>query len=909
MTTATSRTIRRTGRPCSGILHFLFAALAALAVVPAAAFGADVVYLKANATGDGSGDSWENACTTLAAAVTAAAGQKPIYAARGWYQSATSVTMVNGTVLYGGFRGDETGTTNAIFAIRDPVANPTVFARVAPTALYWRHAVPGNNTVTFSNIATATHPVFTVDADGVPAFNPPPAPEGDYDGYVIGGQSTGWKLFGITQNNGSTIDGIWSIGGNALVDSVNTTGVPRRIRNCRFYGCSNSAVLGNNQNIERTDKVSIRIEDCEFRYATSMQARPYGGQMVIDRCLFTDIFRTNIGHGGAVVYSWYFYLTLRDSVFTRCAASSLTGDSGEASVYYCPANCVSWENTSKNVITDCVFSNNLSMSTGGYGMPLFTPKNATVRGCLITRNRLETRAIAGRRYALVTGSLRNTSTCAYEGCTFESNSVAATVSEAGTFAVGILCNAPTGNMGVSNCAFVDNSVTCEDDGVSTPILSQGVIFSEAEASSAGARAAVVNCAFIRSAADPDIKDVVQIGLHTADFYILNSVFTRGNRAQYNPFYASSPAKFHVRFCSVGGLTVRPDWLDIEEGWQTDAVPMARVADAATGRVSYRPLCKMPALRECAEVVTNALTANVIEPDRPPYYVNYKVRLSPDGAWIAPLGDTLTKTYESLGFADAFDASRPVAGVATRGPVQALPAAAETGRTLLVRSDPYGAGLYTPDYWQVVQPGDAMTPVSAAPADPTVATFSHWEDVAGTTLAGATLDLGVLTDDITIAKGVVTVPQVTIVLDLGVYGVFTVDGTTRKELTLPVNSAFPLYTVGNASDNIFVGWDPPLPDWVPTSNTVYRGKGVTKDLRIVYLAPADDPVAANGAGDGTSWANAYRGDLIAAYRDAGTWRGEVWVKRGVYDASRSLDLLPNVHVRGGFAGSWTASVGQ
>ncbi|MBQ6924216.1 MAG: right-handed parallel beta-helix repeat-containing protein [Kiritimatiellae bacterium] len=890
-------------RPSFRILQSAFRiALVALGAAGAAtAVAQEVVYLKANATGDGSGTSWENACTTLADAVTAAAGQKPIYAARGWYQGAPTVTMVDGTVLYGGFRGDETGTTNAIFAARDPAANPTVFARVAPTALYWRHAVPGDNAVTYSNIAAATHPVFTVDADGVPAFNPPPAPEGEYDGYVIGGQSTYWKLFAITQNNGSTIDGIWSVNGYALVDSLNT-GAPRRIRNCRFYGCSGGAVLGNNQNIEHNnDKESVRVEDCEFRYSTSMQVRPYGGHMIVDRCLFTDHFRTGIGDSGGVIWAWYRKVTVRNCIFTRCVATS---SSTEGDVNYCPANCISRNQGNYIGVENCVFTNNLSMSTGGYGLPLLTPRESMVRGCLIARNRLETRAIAGRRYALVTGALRAGSTCAYEGCTFVSNSVAATVSEAGTFAVGILCNAPTGKMGVYNCAFVDNDVTCEDDGVSTPVLSQGVIFSEAEATTAGARATVVNCAFIRSAEDPDIRDVVQIGLHTADFHVINSVFTRGPRAQYNPFYASFPAKFHVRFCSVGGLTVRPDWLDIEEGWQTDAVPMARVTDAATGRISYRPLCKMPALRECAEVVTNAITANVIEPDRAPYYVNYKVRLSPDGAWFSPLGDTLAKTYENLGFADAFDASRPVAGAATRGPVQALPAAAETGRTLLVRSDPYGAGLYTPDYWQVVQPGDAMTPVSAVSADPTVATFSHWEDASGTTLAGATLDLGVLTDDITIAKVVFTVPQVSIVLDLGVYGVFTADGTTRKELTLPVDSAFPLYAVGNASDYVFVGWQPALPERVPAASTTYRGYGVTKDLRIVYLAPADDPVAANGAGDGTSWANAYRGDFIAAYRDAGTWRGEVWVKRGVYDASRSLDLLSNVHVRGGFAGTET-----
>ena len=97
-------------RPSFRILQSAFRiALVALGAAGAAtAVAQEVVYLKANATGDGSGTSWENACTTLADAVTAAAGQKPIYAARGWYQAATTVTMVDGTCLYGGFRGDET---------------------------------------------------------------------------------------------------------------------------------------------------------------------------------------------------------------------------------------------------------------------------------------------------------------------------------------------------------------------------------------------------------------------------------------------------------------------------------------------------------------------------------------------------------------------------------------------------------------------------------------------------------------------------------------------------------------------------------------------------------------------------------------------------------------------------------
>ena len=102
-------------------------------------------YLKADATGTGDGSSWTNACTTFAAAFTAAQnGDNIIYAARGVYTIAATPTATDGFRLYGGFRGDETGTPEEMLAARDTEQYQTIFTSDKGTRNFqWVHDGPG----------------------------------------------------------------------------------------------------------------------------------------------------------------------------------------------------------------------------------------------------------------------------------------------------------------------------------------------------------------------------------------------------------------------------------------------------------------------------------------------------------------------------------------------------------------------------------------------------------------------------------------------------------------------------------------------------------------------------------------------------------------------------------------------
>jgi len=94
-------------------------AILILAFLPAHPAPAKVVYVAQDATGDGSGSSWENACTNITAGLAASASGDEI-----WVKSATyseAITLAEGVALYGGFRGDET-TREA----RDWKANETI---------------------------------------------------------------------------------------------------------------------------------------------------------------------------------------------------------------------------------------------------------------------------------------------------------------------------------------------------------------------------------------------------------------------------------------------------------------------------------------------------------------------------------------------------------------------------------------------------------------------------------------------------------------------------------------------------------------------------------------------------------------------------------------------------------------
>lgn len=69
-----------------------------------------IIYVKPEATGNGTGSSWENATADLKNAILAT-GVSKVYAASGYYEM--QINMKNGVEIYGGFNpvNDETDWT------------------------------------------------------------------------------------------------------------------------------------------------------------------------------------------------------------------------------------------------------------------------------------------------------------------------------------------------------------------------------------------------------------------------------------------------------------------------------------------------------------------------------------------------------------------------------------------------------------------------------------------------------------------------------------------------------------------------------------------------------------------------------------------------------------------------------
>ncbi|MFH1737967.1 MAG: right-handed parallel beta-helix repeat-containing protein, partial [bacterium] len=99
-----------------------------------------VVYVSSNATGDGSGSSWENACRSISAALKASMLDDEIWVASGRYREA--IQMKEGVALYGGFSGVEANRD-----LRDWETNATIID--APKSVGTkRPAVTGANDAT-----------------------------------------------------------------------------------------------------------------------------------------------------------------------------------------------------------------------------------------------------------------------------------------------------------------------------------------------------------------------------------------------------------------------------------------------------------------------------------------------------------------------------------------------------------------------------------------------------------------------------------------------------------------------------------------------------------------------------------------------------------------------------------------
>ena len=843
-----------------------------------------ITYLKASATGSGSGASWTDACTNVAQAVAAAAGgDKTIYAAGGIYVIPTTIQPADGFAIYGGFPGIAMGET---LGNRDADAHQTIFTGDQTLNDIWIHVEP----VLGEYRLTETAIPQRVLTNGV--VNLPGPFTGDYDGFwpsIVTPNTQ--RAFNITNNVGIVMDGLWFTGFQGVEGAcieLNSGAKSSSFTDCRFVG--NYPQLG--VLCDRASTVDTFITRCRFLFnRTGQRGSAFAsyGRTYASHCTFVSCSRALI-NGGNVIFFWGgSNINTEHSTFTRCLERA-DAEWGETA-YGGSGNIVASEGGSGNFI-NCVFTNNLSMSSYTYGSPVFAIRAGIVRHCLIANNRYEVKPRAGRSYALF-GNTQSDFTSLIEGCTFTNNTIAAPAVQAtsGTYALGILGHGVNNaRYAVLNCTFDANQAVAAPVAGVTPILSRALV-STAGFYGNAAQMGVANCTFSGPVATGRYE-VVQFGdYHARPLTVLNSLFTRAGEA-CEPFRAANPAQFVVRDCTVKNLFFPPAWLDAT-GIEADDPALAPPAVLPPGSVPVRQVTvRMPGIRATADVATNQPTTY------PPLY-RYRPRGSSTWVLLLPAANSGLDGSTPLPIPDACGNARAF-GSFTRGAVQPLAAAAETGVSLVLRADPPTGGTFSaPGHAQAVATHAAITPVTALPAAGT--SFLGWYDETDALYSSdATLTIPSLGAD-TLLTAKFGTPEVTLTLNLGAGGTFTASSSPVIAVAVPAGTAFPDIPAYTANPAWHIeGWSPALPDTAPWTNAAYAATLVSTSLRILHVVPpAEVPVGSDGTG--SSWANA-RGDFPAAYADAGRYRGEVWLKQGRYLLTVPTPLLANVTVRGGFVGT-------
>ena len=862
-------------------------------ILATATTSAAPVYLKADATGACDGTSWQDAWTHVTDAVTnAIAGDGVLYVAQGVYTFDERFTVSSDLAIYGGFEGASMAETPET---RNTAAHPTVFSGDVGGDDYWTHY---ETNTSFSVSTQNLTQNFVVGPSGV---NMPPDFTGDYDGYRPNIRGTNIKgAFLFTTASTAIIDGL-TFTGFYPTDSASATAFGAVlslqkstcvVNDCTFIG--NSVSYG-----AIYFRAKGTVTNCRFLYnwanarASALTVHA-GAVATVSNCTFLCCSRTSTLNAN-VFNGWGGGFRVRNCSVVRCL-STATPTSWGAGNYGGCANIWASEGGSFSSFTDCVVSNCYTAfwDNDSRYTPQFTGNVASTR-TLFANNLTRVKPTAGKCYAMfgsLTSSEKNNS---FDACTFSGNVIdaAATFATSGSYVLAIIGNFTSRcDASLLNCSFEGNAATAVEAEGLTPILCRGVA-TAAYAAGAPVEAGLANCAF-KGPADGTYA-VVQYGTgHSKALNIVNCVFTAEGEERADPIYADVPGLVNLYSCSIQNKASTSDGPNYD-GLETDKVPLAHVQTAGSPRFALAAAARTPAIRESCDVATNSVTADAIAS------WNFCV---PGGSWQALAPSTATLSgggFPSKLVGDALGAPRSE-GSFTRGPVQTLAGEAEAGATLVLRRDPFTGGSFSDEAVQAVAAGSAPAPVTITLANPANTSFAGWFDENGDLYSSsASLTIPSLAAGTTILTAKIETPKVTITFSLGGCGIFNDTRTDISTVMTNVAVAFPdvpAFTMD--PDWHFLGFD--LPDTVPPTNATYVAKSVSKAVRIIHVVP---PAEAPANPDGLSWATAY-GDIGAAYADAGLYRGEVWIKGGTYLLPETLNILPNVAVRGGFSGVETSA---
>ena len=857
--------------------------LAFVSFAMAAVNAAAVTYVKSDAPEGGDGLSWATAFYNIETAVEdAAAKDGVLYVAAGIYPVTNGVTVSGELEVYGGFPGALQAET---LQDRDPDQYQTIISGDFEQNDYWVHVEPLEGQYKFTRQELPDQLLFVEGQ-----INNPPPYTGDYDSYYLSIRGTNGQKTPFTVAAGASgiFDGLAFVGlkKSSIVAQKDAGKV--EIRNCRFIGNNASGqVMEQNGN--------TLVTGCRFRFSRggSGAAISMSSRTVVEDSLFEGFVREGqIASGGVLNWSSGGHF-IRRCVFTRCADQSKGADS---ETWHGGSGTIVANDWGKGMFIDCVISNCLSMSLGKAGFPLLNLRNGTIARCSFINNRYEVKPAAYGAYALFgPPTLRQEKGTTYEGCVFRGNAISApsVAAAEGDYALGIV-GSPSGEGMVSlvNCTFDSNTAECaEVEGV-TPVLSRAIL-----SASAGVEyekeCGVANCTFSGPAV-PGVYDIVQYGQgHTSPLNVVNSIFMAEGAPHFQPFYVTSPENFAVYDCTIGDLSPMEYGYPMP-GLHTDGVPFYRDGDATVSHVPVLvPAANVPGLRETADVATNAV---------PGLYATFRFRLRGEEEWrpLLPAAGN-SETTEAAPIPDANGNPRSF-GAFTRGASQALTPLAETGATLIVRREPLLGGTLSSPSTQSVEPGTAITPVEAFHA--AGASFEGWYENGSRISVSPVLTIDPLEGN-RIVTAKFTPPRVNVVFDLGAGGYFSENGKSVISVSVQGGDPFPeVPPYVESEDWLVLKWDKEFPPFVTGSDEVYHAELMTKAVRVFHVVPECD-VPTGSDRTGSSWENA-TADFEKAYREAGVYRGEVWMKEGVYPVTNALIGKSNVAIIGGFSGTETSS---
>lgn len=871
-----------------------------------------VVYMKASATGNGSGRSWENACRDLSAAIQKldfAHGTNVIFIAAGVYAPMNQQLPnpgPDGIGLYGGFRGDETGTIAEMLAARDPDANVSQFSGTWSSGAKWIHRVPNieADPETDNPFGYADTELEDPVVDSAGFFLPPPVYTGEHDTYYVKISPNIWTggcLSIQPRNEAQIVDGITFYSTKAAAIGLASGAFKVVIRNCRFYGCADGIYINWSE-----PPFEPEIVDCVFKWGEteSGQVRPYFNcsGVAVRNCAFESIVRSaGTSGGGNAITPYLGGVTVGGCTFARCQAFNDTNGANEQDGYIRGAAIgLSYGSEFYGSVTvaDCVFSNCFAASSNTYGTVIAGLNNGRFDRCLFRDNLEVCRGIFGLGHVLVGAPGRAGALIHCRDCAFERNEIrgADTDGLSGDYALGIVGNGGRfAMMDAVGCTFVSNVASRAADAAGNWTLSAGLLsLSPSAADVTGL--SVAHCTFLNDDFDDDVYDVAAIGAgQTVACPVINSVFDRPS--PYQVAKSGVAGLLSLTDCTIAYSEDIPAGIAVS-GLERDRVPLERVSLSGGRLFTLRPTAFMPSIRTTVDFSTNLYHHAV---------PNYRYRAHGTYDWTAmPACTVLDTENEAAPDRDVAGSLRAFCG-ATRGAVQALGGGAETGKTLVIRTYPeQGGTIGGAGPVQVVAEGGEMRSVTAVP--PEGSEFLGWyagDDLTGDPFStSATLSGCELATRTTVLTAKFSSPKVDVTFDLGPAGLFRGNGQSNTVVKAEVGAAFPTPPDYAANEGWIVYGFGTLPSKVAGA-TVCRASYVSKALRIIYVVPKGEvPAGSDGTGEG-GWQNA-TDDFAAAYANAGRYRGEVWMKGGRYVVASALTALANVTVRGGFAGNETSA---